>query len=134
MERDVDVKREKRKFYKKFFLLFGLICLLFIGTISYGVYWAFYDMERLPKGEFLTEETSSDGQYTLKAYLTNGGATVSYAIRGELVFNEQSNKTKNIYWNYREQYATINWIDNDTVVINGHKLNVPNEKFDWRNQ
>jgi hypothetical protein len=108
--------------------------LLIIALGGYGVYWAFFDMNRLPTGEYLTEETSPDGTYTLKAYVTNGGATTSYAIRGELVFNNKNNNTKNIYWNYREENANIEWKDNDTVIINGHTLNVPNDKFDFRNQ
>ena len=91
-------------------------------------------MNRLPTGEYLTEETSPDGKYTLKAYVTNGGATTSYAVRGELVFNQRNKKTKNIYWNYKEESANITWSDNDTVLINGHSLNVPKDKFDFRNQ
>lgn len=91
-------------------------------------------MNRLPTGDYLTEETSPDGNYTIKAYLTNGGATTSFAIRGELVFNNRKNKEKNIYWNYREETANIEWINNDTVIINGKTLNVPNDKFDFRNQ
>ena len=91
-------------------------------------------MDSLPTGEYLTEETSPDGKYTLKAYVANGGATVSYAVRGELIINESNKKVKNIYWNYREDTANITWIDNDTVVINGHSLDVPNDKFDFRNQ
>nr|WP_245546993.1 DUF5412 domain-containing protein [Evansella cellulosilytica] len=112
-----------------------LICSLsFFCLIGYGVYWAFFDMNRLPTGEYLTEETSPDGTYTLKAYISDGGATTSYAIRGELVYNEKKNKTKNIYWNYREEDAEINWLDDNTVVINGHALNVLHDKFDYRNQ
>ncbi|HDX9590471.1 TPA: DUF5412 domain-containing protein [Bacillus pseudomycoides] len=121
---------KKKKTLKIF--LFG--SLFFVGLIGYGVYWAFFDMNRLPTGDYLTEETSPDGNYTIKAYLTNGGATTSFAIRGELVFNNRKNKVKNIYWNYREETANIEWIDNDTVVINGKTLNVPNDKFDFRNQ
>lgn len=41
---------------------------------------------------------------------------------------------KNIYWNYNEETANIELKDNDTVVINGQTLNVPEEKFDFRNQ
>ncbi|MFJ7936494.1 DUF5412 domain-containing protein [Sporosarcina sp. NPDC096371] len=115
----------------KALILVGLL----VGTlVGYGVYWAFFDMNRLPTGEYLTEETSPNGQYTLKAYVTNGGATTSYAVRGELVFNKKANKTKNIYWNYREDTANIMWTDNDTVVINGHTLDAQNDKFDFRNQ
>nr|MBA5586716.1 hypothetical protein [Anaerobacillus isosaccharinicus]QOY38697.1 hypothetical protein AWH56_020475 [Anaerobacillus isosaccharinicus] len=67
-------------------------------------------------------------------HVTNGGATTSYAIRGELVFNKKNNKTKNVYWQYRQETAKIEWKDNKTVVINGQTLNVPNDKYDYRNQ
>ena len=108
--------------------------LLIVGLVGYGVYWAFFDMNRLPTGEYLIEETSPNGKYTLKAYVTNGGATTSYSVRGELVFNDKDNKTKNIYWNYREESANISWTDNNTVIINGHTLDVTREKFDFRRQ
>lgn len=128
------LKENKKKTKKKAlkFLIIGI--LIFVGIIGYGVYWAFFDMNRLPTGDYLTEETSPDGTYTLKVYVTNGGATTSYAVRGELVFNNKNNKTKNIYWNYREEIANIEWINNDTVEMNGHTLHVPNDKFDFRNQ
>lgn len=130
-----NLNKEKKAFYRKKSVRIFLVCsLVFIGLIGYGVYWAFFDMNRLPTGEYLTEETSPDGTYTLKAYVTNGGATTSFAIRGELAFNKQNNKTKNIYWNYREENAVIEWLDDDTVVINGQTLHVPNDKFDFRNQ
>ena len=125
------IKGLKRKKIVKISLIVGI---LLMGVIGYGVYWAFFDMNRLPTGEYLTEETSPDGTYTIKAYRNNGGATTSYSIRGELVFNQSNSKTKNIYWNYREDTAEIEWIDNDTVIINGHTLEVPNERFDFRNQ
>ncbi|WP_071461078.1 DUF5412 domain-containing protein [Bacillus massilinigeriensis] len=124
----------KKKAKRNVLGCFSTVVLLFLAFIGYGVYWAFYDMERLPTGEYLTEETSPDGKYTLKAYVTNGGATTSYSVRGELVFNEKSHKTKNIYWNYKEESAEISWKHNDTVVINGKILNVPHDKFDFRHQ
>jgi hypothetical protein len=126
------IERKKKRDKALKFTFIGMA--LFFGLMGYGVYWAFFDMNRLPTGEYLTEETSPDGTYTLKAYLANGGATTSYSIRGELVFNNRNNKSKNIYWNYREEITDIEWIDNDTVVINGHTLDVPKDKFDFRNQ
>lgn len=90
-------------------------------------------MNRLPTGDFLTEESSPDGKYTLKAYISDGGATTSYAIRGELVLNDR-NKKKNIYWNYREETVDISWINNSTVVINGHELEVSKDKYDFRRE
>lgn len=131
---ELDVEYESKRVFMKIFKGLIIVGLLFVALVGYGVNWAFVDMNRLPTGEYLTEETSPNGKYTLKAYVTNGGATTSYSVRGELVFNKKSNKTKNIYWNYREDTATIIWEDNNTVVINGHTLNAPNDKFDFRNQ
>lgn len=113
-------------------LVISIPIILTMSLLGIFVYKFFISIESLPKGEFLTEESSPDGKYTLKAYVTNGGATTSYAIRGELVFNEKSGKPKNIYWNYREEDAEISWLDNDTVIINNRTLNVPKEKYDFR--
>ena len=76
--------------WKKLLIIF----LIIVGIIAYGVYWAFFDMGRLPEGEYITEATSPDGQYTVKAYVTNGGTTTSYAVRGELNFNQEKRKPK----------------------------------------
>lgn len=113
-------------------LVVSIPITLIVGLLSIFVYTFFISMENLPKGELLTEESSPDGKYTVKAYITNGGATTSYAIRGELVFNEKNGKLHNIYWNNREEIAEISWVDNDTVIINNHILNVPEEKYDFR--
>lgn len=125
-----NIKMNRKKVIQRIFI--GLLIL--IGLVGYGIYVFFFDMASLPTGEYLTEETSPDKTYTLKAYVTNGGATTSYSVRGELVFNNQKNKTENIYWNYRQETAKIEWIDNDTVAINGNILDVPDDKFDFRNQ
>jgi hypothetical protein len=91
----------------------------------------FYSMTRLPKGDYLSESTSSNGTYTIKSYLCNGGATVDYAVRGELITNTKNNKVKNIYWDYKINKSDITWEDDDTVIINGHKINLPNDIYDW---
>lgn len=117
---------------KVILLVTSIPITLMLVLLGIFLYTFFVSMESLPKGEFLVEESSPDGKFTLKAYVTNGGATTSYAVRGELVFNEKNGKTKNIYWNYREGEAEISWVDNDTVIINNHTLNVPNEKYDFR--
>lgn len=125
---------EMKKVRKKTFQAMIIVSLACISILGYGVYWVFFDTNRLPKGEYLTEVNSPGGAYTLKAYRINGGATTTFAIRGELVMNDRKGKTKNIYWNNREDNANMKWIDNDTVVINGHTLYVPYEKFDFRKQ
>lgn len=114
--------------WKKLLFIF----LSIVGILAYGVYWAFFDMERLPEGEYIGEVTSPDGRYTVKAYVTNGGATTSFAVRGELNFNQDKRKSKNINWQYKIETASIKWLDNDTVIINNVELDVPNDKYDYR--
>lgn len=108
-----------------------IILLIIVATLSYGVYWGFYDMGRLPKGVLMSEIKSPDGNYTIKAYVSEAALSAP-AVRGELNYNETKKKPKNIYWNYREDSANIEWIDNVTVIINGHKLNILHDTFDWR--
>lgn len=84
------VKGAKRKKIVKIVLI---ISFIFVGFVGYGIYWAFFDMKSLPTGEYVTEETSPDGAYTLKAYVTSTSLSAD-AVRGELVFNERKGKTK----------------------------------------
>lgn len=116
-------------------LIFVILPITLVAClIGYGVYWAFYDINRLTGGEIIAQMTSPNGTYTVKAYRNSGGATTDFTVRGQLIFNKSSKKPKNIYWNYREDTANISWIDDDTVNINGHILNLPNDKYDFRRQ
>ncbi|MGO4107853.1 DUF5412 domain-containing protein [Paenibacillus sp. YAF4_2] len=129
-----EVETEIRRTKKKVLIFFVSIAVLIIGVIGYGVNLAFFQKDRLPTGKFITQSGSPDGRYTIKAYVTNGGATTDFAVRAELITNTSSKRAKNIYWNYHEQNANIKWIDDDTVEINRHVLNLPHDKFDFRNQ
>lgn len=124
--------KEMKVMWKKVVMILLTVILSILGIAACGIYWVFYDMERLPEGDFLTESTSPDGCYTLKAYVSDGGATTSYAVRGELNFNEGKRKPKNIYWQYKMETASIKWVDNDTVIINDVELDVPNDTYDYR--
>jgi len=90
-------------------------------------------MNSLPDGELISETVSPDETYTMRIYLVNTHATVAYCIKGELVFNN-SNTRKNIYWGYRESEAVVEWIDDDTVMINKRSIEVPGGKYDWRRE
>ncbi|MBF8984581.1 hypothetical protein IZY60_13625 [Lutibacter sp. B2] len=113
-----------------------ILIIIIIAVLAYGVHWLFsvFDtsIDSLPKGDLISEVQSPNATYTIKAYISSGGSTTANAIRGELNFNNTRNKPKNIYWNYREDKAVIKWVDNDTVIINGHELDVLDERFDFR--
>ena len=89
-------------------------------------------LDLLPKGELKKTVSSPDGKYKLKLYLCNGGATVDYAVRGEIV-NESKEKWT-IYWNYHCEDFDASWKDDKTVVINGKKLNIFKDRYDWRDE
>lgn len=42
--------------------------LLLLDLLTYGIYWAFFDIDRLPKGKFLASSTSPDGTYFRFSY------------------------------------------------------------------
>ena len=111
-----------------------LIALIILaGAVAYAVHWAFYDIQGIEGEEVLEQSTSPDGKYTVTAYLNNGGATTDYAVLGE-VKNNETDKVKNIYWNYHCQTASVKWIDNTTVKINNIELDVTKDIYDYRHQ
>jgi hypothetical protein len=69
---DDDAAHEIKKVKRKVGIFLSVIGLSLIG---YGIHWAFFDMERLPKGTVLAEQVSPDGTYTVRAYLSDMGAT-----------------------------------------------------------
>lgn len=123
-----------KSFIKRHPILTAITIFLTVvaGLLGFMINWAFYDIDRIEPGEFLTEEVSPDGKYTVKTYLNNGGATVNYAVLGVLHFNESKKKPKNIYWQYETENSTVQWQDSDTVSINGISIDVPRGKYDYR--
>lgn len=74
---------------------------------------------------------SPNSRYSLNTYLYSGNATVSYAVRGELI-DKKTGRKKNIYWDYRVDTADVRWITESQVEINGHIIDIPNGKYDFR--
>lgn len=61
-----------------------LSIVIIVCVMGYGIYWAFYDIQRIDGQEYITESTSPNGKYTIITYLNNGGATTGYAVLGTL--------------------------------------------------
>ena len=89
-------------------------------------------MTSLPQGDFICESTSPKGTFTINLYETNPALSAG-GQRGELIINE-TRKRCNIYWEYNRNIKgyEIIWEDDDTVIINGTRLNLPIDTYDWR--
>lgn len=110
-------------------VLIGLFIVISFSVLM--LHHSFRSMNGLPKGTLIAQSTSPTGKYTVKAYVSETSLSAP-AVRGELIFNMENRKPKNIYWNYREDTATIKWVSDSVVIINEHKLEVPHEVFDFR--
>ena len=72
-------------------------------------------------------------EYTVEIYQNDGGATTGYAVLGVLRKNSDSSYARNIYWENNTDSAEAQWLDDDTVIINGRKIpNVLKDKYDFR--
>ncbi len=90
-------------------------------------------IDNLPTGDLMGSYRSPDNLYTVKTYLCNGGATVDFAVRAAVSYNQIWYRwPRNIYWQYRCRDANVTWIDSKTVSINGKLLNVERDAYDYR--
>lgn len=109
-----------------------VIYISLIAALCMYVEDNFFDnMRNLPQGELIESFQSPNGSHTANAYLCNGGATVAYSIRVEVVSGA---KTRNIYWEYDEDECICEWVSEDVIRINGRNINVLYEAYDWRNK
>lgn len=83
--------------------------------------------------EHIATYTSPNETYELEIFRNNGGATTSYAILGVLHKQSNSKYSRNIYWENRQEDAEVEWIDDNTVIINNKRIeNVEKDKYDFR--
>ncbi|NGT49744.1 DUF5412 domain-containing protein [Clostridium perfringens] len=107
--------------------------LIFLGVATFKISSSireFNDRFKVSE-ELLGETVSSDGKYKVEAYLINGGATVDWSVKCYL---REGESKKEIYRDYHINEANIIWIDNDTISINNHNIDLPNGKYDFRDE
>ncbi len=100
-----------------------IIILSVFFIILYLLFSSRLRMLNLSTGEYIESLDSPNGDYTLKSYKCSGGATMDWFLRVEIVYNNK-NKKMNVYYKYHESDSDMKWLDNETAIINGHRLNV----------
>lgn len=119
-------------------ITWGIIILafiIFLGACVFRIATSVSDIKATfqPSKELINETVSSDGKYKVQAYLVNGGATTDWAVRCYL--KEGNNKKEKLIYNdYHIEEADMTWIDGDTISINGHDIDLPNGKYDFRDE
>jgi len=122
--------------YKRLTLVL-IVSLSTVLLLVYGFHFFFLSLYNLPQGEYIGESTSPQGTYIVKLYETNPALSAG-GTRGEVI-NNITGKKKTIYWEYNRNVPkggvllnTIKWEDDETVIINGKKLNVKKDVYDFR--
>ncbi len=123
-----------RKVVEPIFTILFLFVTIF-NMVCFAVDSFDYDMEDLPKGEHLVSSMSPDTDKTLRLYWVEI-KDIGTAIRGEIAtFENNVIQTKNIYWEtHVDNQVPFGWIDEDTVVINQHIIDINGEPYDSRTQ
>jgi len=111
-------------------IIIMVLSIVAIFGICFGVYNSFFNINSVPKGDYMDEFVSPDGSYTVKTYESNAALSAT-AYRCEVVDNN-TNKSRNIYWGYRELSLEVVWESNEVVIINDRELNVRKDSYDWR--
>lgn len=110
-----------------------IVTLIFLGVATFKISSSireFNDRFKVSE-ELLGETVSSDGKYKVEAYLINGRATVDWSVKCYL---REGDIKKEIYIDYHINEANMIWIDNDTISINNHNIDLPNGKYDFRDE
>ncbi|EHK2365548.1 DUF5412 family protein [Clostridium perfringens] len=129
------MEERENKYLKNKNFNFGLgvyiiTILIFLGVATFKISSSireFNDRFKVSE-ELLGETVSSDGKYKVEAYLINGGATVDWSVKCYL---REGESKKEIYRDYHINEANMIWIDNDTISINNHNIDLPNGKYDF---
>ena len=108
-----------------------IIVILAAALLLYGLFFFFFrSMSRLPEGEYIYSTSNPTGEYSINVYFCYSSLSAD-AVRAETE-NTENGKLKNIYWCYRRSSAEIKWTGDYEAVINGEKLNILKDRYDWR--
>ncbi|WP_035179159.1 DUF5412 family protein [Alkalihalobacterium bogoriense] len=126
-----------KKFRTRLFvILSGFLLILFI--FFYGVNKMFFstDLSNI-NGTFELQESidSPDGTFTANVYLVNAHSTVKYSLAVGIDSNNEKFPELNdkiIYWHYPESEYDVEWLDDETIIINGTHLNIFKDTYHWR--
>lgn len=108
------------------FAIFTIVFLIGFGFLNYFMR---ISMGRLPKGEWLYAVVSPSEQYTVNVYIVE---EQSRGIRCELEDLTAQRLNKTIFWDEKAEAASVKWLNDHFVIINGVILDVRTDVYDER--
>ena len=82
---------------------------------------------------FFFSTAAIKGEKLMDEYPSPNSAYTVDAVLGVLRKKSDSSYARNIYWENNTDSAEAQWLDDDTVIINGRKIpNVLKDKYDFR--
>ena len=83
-----------------------------------------------PRVKLISTILSPDGKHSINIYFNRFGATVDDSITATIIDHERS-KEWNIFFHYHLHDTPEHiWLTNDTVMIEGHKLNIYKDYYE----
>lgn len=125
--------RKKHRDRRLLSFVFILLAVGFFLVSAFKISSSFREFREALRGEereeLIGEISCNKGEHKVLAYLVNGGATVDWSVIAYLI--EGKNK-REIYRDYHIKEANMSFIDCNKVVINGHEIDLPYGKYDFR--
>lgn len=120
---------------KKILKILAVICMCMIILFGWGCYHFIWDTQSIPKGDLVKTISSPEKGYIANVYDGGGGATVDSSVIVEIE-NVVSHKKRNIYFEYHCNYEDIDikWLSETDIQVNGKKLNINRDVYDWRHE
>ncbi len=123
---------------KAFFIIsFIAIIISLVNILFFMKDMFFYNtagsesMKNLPSGKFMYSSISNYNEnQVVKTYVVNEKG-VGKAVRAEIM-NAENKMSRTLYWQSGTTNIKVSWDSENTVVINGHKINVVDGYYDSR--
>ncbi|MCL2784815.1 MAG: DUF5412 domain-containing protein [Propionibacteriaceae bacterium] len=117
------------------FCVIGTTILLILLLIGYVLYAGSPNtMPNVSRGEFLCASTSPEGTYTVNLYDVYAGRPAGFT--GGMVVTNKTGKKKSIYYegsmSLPNPRCTVSWETDQIVIINGKRLDVTKDTYDFR--
>lgn len=111
----------------------SIIIVILLMAFAVGIKVRFYpslESVNTKRLQVVSESVSPDGHYVLKTYVMGGVLLRSdYSYIGEIEYGDQR---RNVFWISGNQFEEPKWIDDRTIEIDGKRIDILTDHYDFR--